>query len=354
MSKIIARALTDTTGGIVPYDGAAEGEFLRVSGGKLVGAAPPPAGSSGEVQFNSGGAFGGASETKVLAGGNLSHGIEQRVAAISDPAAAPSGALNVYGTSVAKRELPAFRSSLGRGAPLQPAIFARRVAQFYASGTASPATQTVGGWAFSTVGTESRQGVTASTTAKLRAGPRVRYVTTAAADQGAGIYASVDCCMRGNAAGVGGFFFYARFGNEIAPPAGSRFFVGLTTTTTTASVVGGDPSAMTNFVGLAKNAADTNYRLKTRAAGTVTDTDLGLAPAANDLLDVALWAEPNGSSVSAWVYDVAGGSVLLDATYSTNLPGLTSALRAHVMGATGTGLTALNLCVCWAYLETEL
>jgi hypothetical protein len=80
----------------------------------------------------------------------------------------------------------------------------------------------------------------------------------------------------GNASGVGGFFFQTRFGiSDAALVANARSAVGLTATTT--AFANADPSTFLNFIGMAHDAADTNWQImRNTGSGTATKIDLTL------------------------------------------------------------------------------
>lgn len=330
----------------------ADGEILTRSGASIVGsAAQGAAGNTGEVQWNNAGSLAGATKTKVLGGGHLSHEREQEIKLVTDPATAAGGYLHLYGANRANRGIPGFRSDIGGPVTLQPSLFGRRMHLLQISTTAL---QTNGNWAWTaSANTNGRVALAANATNRLAATTKWQYVSSAATNAVAGIRTNGIVCMRGSSAGCGGFFFYARFGLDAAPGGECRFFVGLTAQSDT-STVSGDPSGVANSVGLYKDAGDTNYGMLCRDGSNSEVVDLGFAPALNDLLDVYIWAEPNGTTVTVAVHDVNAGSLAGRKEFSDYPPDASTGLRGHILGGPGTGTTAVSLCVVSSYLETEL
>lgn len=356
MAKIISRALTDTDGNIAPYDGAAEGEFLQISGGKIVGATPAPAGNTGEVQFNNAGAFAGSTNLRIVGADITSHARENEHTVIPEPSVASSGYGYTYVSETANRALVGVRGSEGPGSLLQPSIFGRRISQFYTGSSAVP--QAIGHWSFTTNGTASRQSFNAANTNRLQNSVRIRYTSTAATNVAAGLISSQAVAWRGNATGLGGFFAWFRFGWDLAPASDCRVFVGLSASTTTATVTGNISAVgLVNAIGVGKNSGDTNYQLVLKDnAGAYSNTDLGVAPSLNDLIDVYLWAPPNSAYINARVFDVnAGSDLYASAAIGSGLPANNALLYAHVLASTGpTSVTAIQWCTVYGYLEQNL
>lgn len=209
------------------------------------------------------------------------------------------------------------------------------------------------------VGSAQRQSFDTASTAKFRNSVRIRYQSAALINSGAGIYTAQSVCWRGNAAGLGGFFFWCRFGWELAPDASCRVFVGLSAATSALPVTA-DPggSDHKNAIGIGKDSAESIYYLKVKDTDGVqtSNVGLGVAPKLNDLMDVYLWAEPNSSVISARVVDVVTGAELLPGTtFASGLPADSALFRAHILGGTGaSSTTAIEFSPVMAYLETTL
>lgn len=356
MSKIISRALTDTAGNVAAYDGAAEGEYLKISSGKISGVTLEAGGTAPQVQYNSGGTFAGSPNLTILGSGVTSHARENEHTIIAAPAVSSSGFGHSYMGESANRALLGFRGSEGPASFAQPSIFGRRISQFY-TGT-SNAQQNLGHWSFTTNGTASRQSFNAANTNRLQNSVRLRYTSTAAINVAAGVISSQAVAWRGNASGLGGFFAWFRFGWDAAPASDCRVFVGLSAATTTATVTGNISAVgVVNSIGVGKNSGDTNYQLVIKdASGAYSNTDLGVAPSLNDLIDVYLWAPSNSAYINARVFDVnAGSDLYASAAIGSGLPADNALLYAHVLASTGpTSTTAIQWCTVYGYLEQDL
>lgn len=128
---------------------------------------------------------------------------------------------------------------------------------------------------------------------------RTRFVTAAGAGNSAGTRANLTMVWRGNAAGLGGFLFYARYFQSTAL-AQQRHFVGLANST---AVIGNvNPSTLLNTVYIGSDSTQTTLRLCSNDnAGAATCTDLGAGFPANSVsavFDVWLYAPPNGSFIN--------------------------------------------------------
>lgn len=179
---------------------------------------------------------------------------------------------------------------------------------------------------------------------------RATFSSTTAVNTGAGIQSANTVAVRGNAAGIGGFFFFARFGVETLAATGQQLLVGLTALN---AVLGGEPSAQNNTVGIGKDAADTNWQLIFRGTAA-TKVDTGLAVTAGVVLDLYMFCKPNDTKITVRVVRANDGSVIIDnVEYSTNLPANTTFLyvEAHLRN-TGTAINALALNKI--YVETDV
>jgi hypothetical protein len=152
---------------------------------------------------------------------------------------------------------------------------------------------------------------------------------------------------RGNAAGIGGFFYVCRFGMDTYA-LGNRLFVGLAAVGTFANWYTGDPSAQTgDYIGLGMDAADTAVSLYTRNNATTTKTTItGMpAPASTGafFVDLFLYCAPNASTINYRVDNLVAGTTVVDTTIATTLP-----RNTILMGPTaimGSGSVAAG-CAC--------
>lgn len=142
---------------------------------------------------------------------------------------------------------------------------------------------------------------------------------------------------RGNAAGLGGWNFHARFAIGLWPAATVRLFVGLTGAA--AAVTNGDTVAA-DSVGLWHDTTEaaTVLSFVTRDATTTTKAAITLAAAlqAGQVFDFWMWAAPNGSNIGYRVVELNTGTTLVDTTTSTTLPTAATFLGPECSMSNGT------------------
>lgn len=145
---------------------------------------------------------------------------------------------------------------------------------------------------------------------------------------------------RGNAAGLGGFFFICRF-MFASIKTGCRAFVGLHSGTT--AIVTGDPSSTTNMCGFAFDLADTAWTfMHNDGSGTATkDAIAGQTTLAtnNTGFDAYIFCYPNDTTVYYRLDDLVQGTTLCDTSASSDLPVNTTALSACCLMSNGTANT---------------
>ena len=156
--------------------------------------------------------------------------------------------------------------------------------------------------------------------------------------------------FRGGLAGIGGFFFYARFGFDVWTN-GSRLFAGFHSGTT---VISADPSALNNTMGFCVDAAD-NGLISFLSRDTVSNkTGTGFAITTGKGYDVYMYAAPNSSTVYWKIEDLNAGTEV-SGIKTLNLPTNTTMLTAGVLASNGslTTVTATQLGINKIYIETD-
>lgn len=136
---------------------------------------------------------------------------------------------------------------------------------------------------------------------------------------------------RGNAAGLGGFLFHARWAIGLWPAATVRLFVGLSDQNT--SPVASDTLAgnMCGFWHDTTEAA-TVMTFVTRNGTTATKIALAALPAAlaaGQAYECWIWSAPNGSTIGYKIVHLNSNTVLADTTTTTTIP-----LNTAFMGPT--------------------
>jgi len=342
---------TDQTGGSSGGGltfATASGIFLKRSGGTMTGALTIDIGAQG-VRGNGTGLV--VYEKAVFLSGATLSG-QLLIQTNGDPGTPAAGNLYLYAKSVADRSLLKVKGPSGVDYALQPSFFQNNIALWF------PATSTTAGhifgWTFTSAGTVSHP--TLASTNILTQMRRTRWASATTANAVGGIFSAQTLTWRGNAAGLGGFFFYARFGQAINTNGG-RAFVGLAAATS--HVVAAEPNAAVNMVGMGYDAADSsagNWRVYTNdASGTATETDLGSGAPRDTLTvyDLFIFAAPNGSAIGVRVTNVSTGLNVYDESLSSDLPVNTTFLRAHAGGGPAASVAAQNFELNRLYLETD-
>lgn len=323
--------------------------FLRADG---TYAAPPgggggsPGGSTGEVQYNNAGAFAGAANIEVE-NGNL------RLPAISTPSTPAADGINLFGRKVANRTQPAFIGPSGLDSILQESLARNKVAWWSAAGNGTAVSSN--GFAFTATGTATAANV--ATTNQHTWMRRIEYlVTTASTTAVAGWRAAAAQFGRGNAAGLGGFWYVCRFG----PATGvatttNRSFTGLRNITTAPTDVG--PSSLVNLLGCGWDAADTNIQIMYNdATGTATKVDTGITVPTVDrtsVYELAMFCAPNGSTIYFEFTDLVNGTVFTTST-TTDIPANTTLLAPQGWMSVGGTSSVIGYAFMSCYIATDL
>lgn len=272
--------------------------------------------------------------------------------AIANPSAPASGALREFARSISGRMLLKFMPPSGVDNPLQPALFGNNVILWtpYTSTTVTPngfGTLWAKGGGSGTVSTLTPATTAPAIISQMRRTRHANVVTTT--NQGMGIISTAagsSQFWRGNSAGLGGFFFFARFNIGLWASNSDRLFVGLTAGT--AEVVTSDTVAV-NSCGFWHAGTDGANVLSfvTKDASTVNSTSVpGATLAAMQGFDAYIYAKPNDSTIYFRIDDINGGTTLIDSSTSTNLPVSTAFLGPQVeMSNGGTDITANTVAI---------
>lgn len=149
----------------------------------------------------------------------------------------------------------------------------------------------------------------------------------------------------GDAAGLGGFFFFARFGLGIWLP-GCRIFAGLGGSATERVI---SDTLTANSVGLSRLLADTGNTLSfisTDGSGTVQTTSIsGATIATGSVFDVYIFHKGgNDGTIYFRVDQIDSGAAvtLVDSSHSTYIPANSVFLGPEVEMSNGTANTTAN------------
>ncbi len=318
---------------------------------EAAGTTLPIGGSTTEIQFNNAGAFGGDadltwdSSNNVLGLNGTDTGILMQ-GITTEPAAPSTGKLELYAKSIGGRMSLKTIGPSGVDTPLQNALWGNNISMW------SLTTATAGVW-LGTAGAGAGTYTTAlpTTTSLYTSMKRARWanvVTTT--NQVLGQRNTEAMFFRGNAAGQGGFFFFARLGFDVWTNGG-RFFAGMHTGTT---VISADPSALNNTVGFCVDAAD-NGAISFLTRGTsATKASTGYTITSGKGYDVYIFCAPNSSQYTWRIVDINAGTEATG-TATANLPTNTTMQTAGVLASNAalTPVTSIQLGLNRIYVETD-
>jgi hypothetical protein len=284
---------------------------------------------------------------------NAEHSLDQYLdyPAVSTPAAPGSG-LRTFARNRAGRILPGVIGPSGVDINLQPALFGNTIYMWM------PNTGTTSSISFGTSFTARNNGTSAAqatptktSTNAMTSLNRATFGTGTTATGASGVQSGATVAWRGNAAGLGGFFFFSRFGIETLA-SDMRAFVGLSANNATMAA---DASTWNNTIGVTKDSADSVWHIVERNGSTATKTSTGCTVTAGQILDLTMFAVPNGSDVTVRLTDAVAGTVYVDnVVFNTTLPVNTTFLYMQAHNQSLTGTTAKLLALNRMYCETDL
>lgn len=315
-----------------------------------------PGGNSGEIQFNSGGAFAGAANVEVHGGDlNLQTGTPTT----------PTSGVKIFAKSLASRILPASMGPAGLDAALQPSIWRQKIATWRPIGAGSTAVPTVDGIvAFTATGTATARAL--ATTNLLTRTRRLAYASAATAGSFAALHNTTAYYTTGDGAGLGGFFLSWRFAiTDPAAVSGARMFCGISSSV--AAATNAEPSSLTNSVGVAQLSTDST-QLFIVYGGSAAQTAIGLGtnfpPMAgvgttNGILyDLTLFSPPSSNGVVHYMLERVGttfvaSGTLTPATPGTQTPSNTTLMAPRIWRTNNATALAVNFDVVGLYAETD-
>jgi hypothetical protein len=179
---------------------------------------------------------------------------------------------------------------------------------------------------------------------------RATFSTGTTATGASGVQASSTSAWRGDASGLGGFFFFARFGLETISGT-YRSFVGLSGNNATMNA---NASTWNDTAGIGNEAGDATWFIVVRSLTTSTRINTTITITAGQILDFYMYAQPNGSTIYFEVRNAVTNAVLYNGQETANLPTTTGFMyiQSHIQSVTGT--TAKLLALNRMYLESNL
>lgn len=338
--------------GLAPASGGGTSNFLRADGtwAAPAGGGGSPGGSSGEVQYNNGGAFAGAADVEIE-GGQL------RLPAISPPTAPAAGGVKLFGKGLAGRTLPAFDAEIGEPSALMPHIAYGRWGIWAAGGNNT--TDTAVGIATNSTGTST--GVNwATTNYRTRLRWREYLVTVAATtavagQRGAAAQFSLGASV--SSQNVGGFHFVLTWSPATGVVSTHRAFAGMTSSNAAPTDV--NPSTLLNMIGMGYDSADTNIQfMNNDGSGTATKTDLGASfpkPSADrtSAYRIEMYAPPGATQVVHYLITNLTSGATASGSVTTDIPANTTALCYQLYTSVAGVSSVIGVAVGQLFIGTE-
>lgn len=274
---------------------------------------------------------------------------------IADPSPPASGML-LYAKNIAGRILPKIVGPSGIDTIMQVGLSGNSVAMFApANGTTAP---TQMGITLTTATTISHQQTIASAN-PWQATRRTRFASATTAGATTGCRTAYGQWFRGNAAGFGGFWFRTQFGQALNINGGHAF-VGLCASTTALPATAGAISALLNTIGMGYDTTDAStgnwFLYRNDGTGTATKVDLGPGAARNTThgYDLIIYCPPGAATqIGVRIVNLHTNTVVLDATYNTDLPNVNTALAFKAETNNGAVASAVSLEIAKLYIESD-
>lgn len=309
--------------------------WATVSGGS-----GSPGGSDTEVQYNNAGAFGGATNVKIVSG-NLT------LMDAAFPSAPAAGHTTMFMDSMASRHLVGAIGADGTHLDFQPALFNSTTYMWLAGTGTTLAINWGTSFTARNNGTGAAQAHPTKTSSNAIASMNRATFSTGSTTTGAsGVQSSATNAWRGNASGLGGFFFFSRFAIE-AFSSTYRWFVGLSENNATLNV---QPSTMNNTLGIGMDSTDSNFQFIIRNTSTSTKIDTTVAVNTTTIYDFYMYTPPNNGTVYFELRNAVTNAVLKTSSETSNLPASTvfMYMQSQIQSVTGTTpkLLALNRMYC--------
>jgi hypothetical protein len=285
-----------------------------------------------------------------------------RMPAIADPGATPAGYARLYAKTIAGRIMPKWVGPAGLDSVFQPALFGNRILTFNPStGTTGTGSGTGLGAAWTSNGTVTHPTPSSTSPAISNQMKRTRYaniVTTTNQQLGPRYNAaSEQQFWRGNAAGLGGFFFAARFIVELYPAATVRVFAGLAGTATGSVVI--SDTVINDVCGLWHDTTDgsSTFNFVTRDNATTTKQAIVMSNVivAGNSYDFYMFCAPNGTEIFWRLVDMVN-NVEYTGSQTLTLPRNTIFMQPQVQMSNGTAnvtVTTVAIGIVGIYVESD-
>ena len=266
--------------------------------------------------------------------------------------AADADTLKIFARKVAGRMTPKYIGPSGVDQVLQEKFSENSLMLYMPNGSTTVGLNLGGAW--TSGGTVSHPTPSSTSPAIYSQQKRTRWanvVTTTNQFLGLRTATAEKRFWRGNAAGLGGFNFHARFAIGLWPAATVRLFVGLNDSNAGWAV---SDTLTGNGCGFWHDTTEAASVLTfvTRDGTTATKSSaitLAANLAAGQVFDAYIWSAPNGGVIGYRLVEINTGTLLVDTTTSTTIPLTTAFLGQELAMSNGTAnttvtTTAFELC----------
>lgn len=301
---------------------------------------------------------GAGQETAAYVGTGWDIGVDVQsggiqLAAQSDPAAPAAGNLRIYAKDIAGRVMPKWIGPAGVDTSFQANLGFNRVSMIMPAG-GTTLTTFVGGFGSTFTNTGTAANPALASTNQLTSVRRATFSTGTTAGTVASHRQSVLQVWRGNAAGLGGFFYTIRFGTS-AVQTGNRAFVGMADSIAAPTNVDPTTNTTPGKIGVAINASTGNWNLVNNVSGTApTVTPLGanFPVSTSTLYELVLYSPPNGSFIGYRVTNISTGNST-SGSLTTNIPASTTFMSPQFWITNNATAAASVLDFSGWYLESD-
>lgn len=238
--------------------------------------------------------------------------------------------------------VPATLDEFGSFLMMQPLVFNANMCGFWPNNGASGVGSTFSG-VWTSNGTSSHPSPSNTKAGQIRGTKYTDVITTQNQYLGPNPGISFLCFLRGNAAKLGGIFYYARFRLEVMPTLGWRLFAGLVDDNSNTAVVKAD-TFTGNVAGLshittdAVSASSGAWNIVTRDGTTTNSVAItpATALATGQAYEFFMYCPCNTASILYKLVLLDDGTTVAEGSTSTNLPSNTAMLAPHCCMSNGT------------------
>ena len=277
-----------------------------------------------------------------------------QLAAQSDPTAPSAGNLRIYAKDIAGRIMPKFIGPSGVDTPFQSSFGFNRISMMAPAGSGTNCSTSLSIFGSTATGAGTCSYTALANTNLKTSVRRMNYSSGATAGTVAYQRQAALMAWRGNAAGIGGFFYTTRFGMNTLQN-GNRAFVGMSDSIANPTNVDPTTNTTPGKIGVAINANTGNWNFVNNITGTApTITALGanFPVDTTSLYELVMFSAPNGGSIGWRVTNLSTGNQT-SGSASTNIPASTTFLNPVFWVTNNATAAAAIIETAGWYLESD-